>query len=180
VLALIAMVVGACAVALAISGQSGATRSAYAGVVLGRTATELADSALAECVAELSGVLSAPPGTDVRARLKAAAQGDRVAGADVAGQGVYTYEPTRTRALIAADHLPCELAAVRVTPRFYLLAENRGELEVEARCTCHVSGRRTLVETVREWHAFSIESDARTFEVIALPGRRALGREGAE
>ena len=144
------LVMSAAAVVMAISGQSSSARSVHVAHVQGRFATQLAESAVEECLADFDRAFGArvPKGT-FRARLMSAANGAIAPGSAVAGVPSWSYAPERTLALLKELKTSMELTPVSLTPLYYNVPGNVGEIELSAGVSWSITRDRVVYRRVR-------------------------------
>ncbi len=176
-LSMVVLVFGAMGLVMALSHQADQTRSVHASLAQGRLATELAESALAETLAEFGTVLSGLAGSgDHRSRLAGAAEAGRVPGPKVFDLEVFEYDPLRTRDLLEEGRGGVELSPVLLRPLYYGLMANLGEMELSCTASLALVGGRKLVRRVTAVHSFALQPDGRSFRIVPVPLRVMVDR----
>jgi len=165
-MALVAMLLAAGLIAMAISVQSGATRSIYAAVALGRYAGELAESAVDEALAEFTPTMSGRlPSPDMRSHLLRQATGGKVDGRAILGSDGFAFSPARTLELIREGRIGVKVSDVGVRLLFYSTVQNYGQVDLTCHATYRHGGGRELFRRGTSRHYFVLDADGKTFRV---------------
>ena len=154
-LGVVVLLAGAAVIVFALSTQSGANRSMLAAICERRYCGHLAESSVAEALADLTRDLSTRlHGAGARALL-ASAPGPRVpatALAGIFGDSRWTYVAQRTIRELATRGLHHEVAPVRVELLYYDTATNYGEVKLEGSASWVSSSGRRLEQRVVSRH----------------------------
>ncbi|MBI4859736.1 MAG: hypothetical protein HY815_05670 [Candidatus Riflebacteria bacterium] len=162
-LGLVCLVAAGFTIAMAVSTQASTGRAVNAAVLQGRYATELAESALAECLADFGPFIQRSfPGRDWRGEIRSRAVGGVVPGPAVFGVAELTYPPERTSRLTGGAAAGVTVSPVSVRPVRYNVGTNWGLVELWAHSTCQVAGRRTLYRRVSSLHYLVFDAPGTT------------------
>jgi len=176
---LIGLALGMTMVVMSLATQSGTTRTVHARMALGRQASELAESAIAESLASFTDSIdSRLQGANLRERLLRSPSGGVVYGLDIVGSASWEFTPARTRALVKEYGLLADVSTVRVTPLYYSLVQNYGEVELAATASSTLRGGSPVSRTVLSRHYFVLDSNGRTSRVNPVAIQLVVDRRG--
>lgn len=142
-----------------------------------RVAEGMAESAIAECLDAFTDLAEKQVGhTRMVEHLKGRAVGGLVRGPDVFGQPVTRYRAERTEKLLKDSGNGLSVGHVEVTPLYYSLIQNHGEVEVTATAE---SPPDKVYRRVTQRHYMVVDTDG-TCRVNALPIRSGVFRDARE
>jgi len=175
--AFLALIGGAIFVVMAISNQSSSSRSINAAFVLGRYATELAESAVDECLAEFMELTTREfPSQNRVADLTGKAEGGVVPGANVFGKPSFSWPPQGTLSLVAQGKMGFNVSPVTIKPLYYSTVQNYGEIELSCHTSCRLSGKRELYRRVTSRHYFLLDAVGQGFRINPVASRFVVDR----
>lgn len=180
----VGLIVAAVTVVMAISNQSQGARATAIGYLHGRYAVELAESCIAEAMADFDlSVQKSTGGRDLRTGILNAGQSGPVAGRDVIGVETLTTDPVRTRALSTFGE-GFQLSPVTLrfldfhTHGFDGKPINKGRVEFVATVTSAERGGRVLSRTVTWRHNIALRSNGNSFRLEQVPFQVFVDRRG--
>jgi hypothetical protein len=167
-LVLIGLVQVAMIVVMALSSQGATARSVYASHVQGRYATEIAESAVEECLANFGKAFDAQLGQRNLRDLLLARRENRVNGPDILGVESWSYNPAFTLAAITDLKLGFKLNPVTLKPLWYDKSTNTGQIEISAICSFSLSRGRTLFRRLRVVHPVTIGPNGASVRLLPI------------
>lgn len=179
----VGLIVAAVAVVMAISGQSNTTRATAAGFLHGRLAEELAESCIAEGMANFDlHVQQKTQGSDLRQPLLNA--GPLVPGPQVIGQAQFEDEPVLTKQLNAYGDT---FTLGKVITRFLDFSTqdpidgkpiNKGRVEFVATVSSTERSGRTISRRVTWRHNIALRVNGTAFRLEQVPFQVLVDRSG--
>ena len=158
------------AIAMSLSNLSSASRNTEGLILSGRHAMTLAESGIAEVLGEFTKDLGArTAGQDLKSRFQSMARQGVVAGPDIFGVAEMTFEPLRTRSLLAAYGPGYSVGPVTLKPVDFRLERNFGTLTLTGSVTVRESSGRDTVWTVTSFHHFVLKCDGVELRVDPVP-----------
>jgi len=178
-LVFLALILAAGVVVMALSQQASSTRGLQEAFLNGRFGTELAESAIGECLAEFTGIMNARLGSqNIRTLFASKARGNIIVGPDIAGAPSWTWEPMRTLLLITEKRMPIQLSPVTIRPLRYRTDLNYGFIELSCVATLALPNGRKITRRVASRHYFGLDGDEKTLRVNAVGYQLHIDRSG--
>jgi len=172
----LALLLGAIVVVMAVSSQSSSGRAVNTAVATGRYATELAESAVDECLSEFTDVVAGQfPSDNRRQDLISRAKGGTIGGPELFGIEAFEFVPYKTLSLVEQAKVGILVSPVKLKPIYYSLIHNYGELELSC-ATSHLVGRRQIYRRVSSRHYIILNTDGRTFRINHVASRFVVDR----
>lgn len=170
---------------LAVSQQTAGVVARHAHQLLARTAVELAESALDECLADLTSILRRRLGSkNARHELLglSRAGGPRLGperwGSLYSGDS-FAYPPHRTLELVRDLGVGVELSPVTVRFLYFDTTINHGQLELSVLARARRGGRLSLAREVSTRFNVSLFSDGVSFHIHPVPVQLRVQRQAS-
>jgi len=179
-LGFVALIMGAFVLVINVAGQATMTRSVSIAALQGRYALEMAESAVDECLADFSTVISQVVSQrDLYSHIRSEAAGGVVTGEAVMGVSTLTYTAVQTPKIMSAEGIDVRLSDVSVRPVYYGTVNNYGEVELCCQASYKL-GKRELFRRVTARHYITLDVNGKTFRVNPVPCRFVVDRSREE
>ena len=182
----LALIVAAVTVVMAISNQGSSTRAVATNFIHGRYAIEIAESCIAEALAEFDDAVQLTTnGRDLRANiLNLGRSGALVAGKDIIGVETLQTDPVRTRGLTTWGQ-GFKISPVTIHFLDYSIFDaagkpaNKGRIEFTATVSSSEKGGRVLSRTVTWRHNIALRLSGTSFRLEQVPFQVLVDRRGS-